>query len=374
MKIGILRLNVGDFGKIGTYNVQEIGLASELMSLGHTVDVFYLYKDVKTLENDSKYDFVHYLPRKSFKMHGMFRLQYLNSFSLDAIIIFSDNQLWTGKVISWSIGKGIPCICYWGAVLSTTKKPLNQIYTWLIYLMNYKWYKKSINVSKTKNVQQELNKYKIPSHGVINVGLDKSLLQTSNYQDMNYREKFKISETKKVLLYVGRLVDNKDPLFALEIFKALLDESKDYFLILIGDGVLADEVEKFIELNDLSSNILWLERVSYEEMHQYYKISNCFINVCSAEIFGMAILESLYYKCPVVVMNASGPSEYIVDNVNGFICYSKNMNEWLEKIKKALIKDKVLIDKGHKMINDHYTWSSSAVKFNQCISNYYKEE
>gem|GEM_PF-398333 len=371
MNVGILRLNVGDFGKIGSYNVQEIGLAVELMKLDYNVEVFYLYKDVKLIEDDPNYNYVHYLPRKTFKMHGMFQMEYLESYELDALIVFSDNQIWTGKVIEWSKGKNIPCICYWGAVLSTTKKPLNQIYTWLIYLKNYKWYQKSINISKTGKVQKELTKHKIPSHGIINVGLDKSIMKTLHNNGLELRKKHNIKETNKVLLYVGRLVENKNPLFALNILKALLEESKDYLLILIGDGVLADSVEKFIDLNDLSSNIIWLKKVPYGEMYQYYQASDCLINICSAEIFGMAMLESMYYKCPVVAMNAAGPSEYIIDNVTGYICYDLDIDEWKKKISKAINKDPQLLENGHNKINNNYFWSNSAKKFDALIKKYY---
>jgi 1,2-diacylglycerol 3-alpha-glucosyltransferase len=371
MNVGILRLNVGDFGKIGSYNVQEIGLAAELIKLGYNVDVFYLYKDVEKIEDDTVYSNVHYVPRKTFKMHGIFQVEHLKSYELDALIVFSDNQLWTGKVIEWCEIKRIPCICYWGAVLSTTKKPLNQIYTWLIYLKNYRWYQKSINVSKTRKVHQELNKYKIPSHGIINVGLDKSILKSSHNNKTELRKKHNIVETAKILLYIGRLVENKNPLFALEILQSLLEESKNYFLILIGDGVLADSVKKYIKSDDLYSNIIWLKKVPYSEMYQYYQISDCLINLCPAEIFGMAMLESMYYKCPVVAMNAAGPSEYIIDNSTGYICNNLEVSEWKPKIKKAMDRDLQVIENGFNKIINNYFWDKNAKKFDDLIKNYY---
>lgn len=132
----IIRLNVGDFGKIGTYNVQEVGLANALTSLGHAVSVLYLNRDVKRITRDESYDFVFYLPHKSIGLHGIFDVKILESFCPEEIIVFSDNQLWSKNVIYWCKNRKIPCVHYFGAVLSNNNFWINQIYTKLILFRN----------------------------------------------------------------------------------------------------------------------------------------------------------------------------------------------------------------------------------------------
>lgn len=363
MRVGILRLNVANFGKINTYNVQEIGLAREIMGYGHQVDVFYLYKNVKDVTNDIKYPFVHYFPHKSFRIHGIFNVNLLELYELDSLIVFADNQLWENHVINWCSKKGIPCICYWGAVLSTTKKWINQFYTWAIYRKNYRSYFKSINVTKTKKVMDELIKMKIPAHEVIHVGLDKHLMESNIIEEEIIRKQLNIPDNAKVLLYVGRLVPNKNPLMAVKLLHEMLNDDPDYYMVIIGDGELRRELADAIQLLGVGNRILWKEMVEYNEMYKYYLACDCMINLCAAEIFGMSMLESMYYGKPVVARYAAGPAEYIKDGQTGYFCYSDSVKEWKQKIEIAIKKDKTLIKKAQILIRENYLWSNSAMKF-----------
>ncbi len=101
MKIVILRLNTGDFGKIGTYNVQEVGIANALIKMGHKVNVLFLHRNTTRIIEDETYNFVYYLPHKTFLMHGIFNTNLLDKFAPERVILVSDNQLWAKNVILW---------------------------------------------------------------------------------------------------------------------------------------------------------------------------------------------------------------------------------------------------------------------------------
>ena len=77
VRIVILRTGTSDFGKIGTYNVQEVGLAKALKKKGHKVDVLYLNRNVKKIEDDEIYSYVHYLPHRHIGLHGIFDVNLL---------------------------------------------------------------------------------------------------------------------------------------------------------------------------------------------------------------------------------------------------------------------------------------------------------
>lgn len=370
MRIGILRLNVGNFGKINTYNVQEIGLAREIMEYGHKVEVFYLYNDVDIVTEDILYPFVHYFPHKSFGMHGIFDVKLLEAYNLESLIVFADNQLWQNHVINWCEENRIPCICYWGAVLSTTKKLLNQFYTWVIYKKNYRSYFKSVNVTKTLKVKNELQRLKIPVREVIHVGLDRHLMEQRSMQGESIRNQLNIPTNAKVLLFVGRMVPNKNPFMAVELLCELIKEDPNYYMMIIGDGVLSEKLAVKIRELGVSGHIVWKRLVEYKEMYKYYLCCDCVINLCASEIFGMVMLEGMYYGRLVVARNAAGPSEYIQDGKTGYICYSDNIQEWKHKIHLAMNKDPAVIEQAQKLIQENYLWSNSAMRFLKLLEDY----
>lgn len=363
MKIVIIRLNVGDFGKIGTYNVQEVGLANALIAKGHDVSVLFLHKETDKIIQDDRYDFVYYLPHKSIGLHGIFKVDILKQFSPDRVIIFSDNQLWAKNVIYWCKKRNIDCIHYFGAVLSNNSFWLNQLYTKLILLRNKKSYNYSINVAKTKEVESELRKHKISCKRVINIGLDDELLEKTRNLDNSCRKELGLSEDELILLFIGRLSDDKRPLASLPVLNALIRRGVNAKLIIIGKGGLADELSQLTARLNLLDSVIRVETVPYKDIYKYMVSCDCCINMSHVEIFGMTILESMYYGLPIVAHAAPGPNEIIENGVSGMLCDTDNPEIWAEKILEAVNRRQDISVAAHKRIEQKFTWNSIATEF-----------
>ncbi|SDB26638.1 1,2-diacylglycerol 3-alpha-glucosyltransferase [Ruminococcaceae bacterium FB2012] len=363
MRIVIIRTNTGDFGKVGTYNVQEIGLANALMKMGHKVNVLFLHKETNRILSDNTYKFVYYLPHKSIGLHGIFDVRILDRFKPDRIILFSDNQLWAKNVIMWCRKKSIPCIQYMGGVLSDNPGWLHQFYTKLILIRNIKSYHYSINAAKTTRVKNEMIKHKIPFSRVISIGLDAELLSEKKSPDLETKKELHYSPNDKIILFVGRIIDYKKPFLACDIAKKMHKEDSNYKLILIGKGPLQKQLKDYIRENKMNSFIEYIERVPYEEMYKYMVASDCLINLSSKEIFGMTILEAMYYGLPVVAHKAPGPNDVIDNGKNGILCNTDDVNIWCALIEKGIKRKDFLGNNARQTIKQEYLWDSIANEF-----------
>lgn len=363
MKITILRTNTADFGKIGNYNVQEVGLANALIKKGHQVNVLFLNRKVSDIQKDDKYNFVHYLPSLSFGLHGIFNTKLLNLFEPDKMILFSDNQLWAKNVIKWCQKNNVTCIQYMGNVLSDNPKWINQFYTKLILKRNRNSYKNSINVGKTNKVKKEMETHNISCSSVINVGLDKDLLHDFINPVDSIRKKMGFNEDEIILLYIGRIVDYKKPFLACDILQSLIDKGVNCRMIMIGKGPLESELKKYISQKKLLNEITYFEQVPNSEIYKYMITSDCFINLSSKEIFGMAILESMYYGLPVVAHVAPGPNEVITDSQDGYLCGTDDPREWSKMILEAIKNKNDISYASRNTILNFYTWDVIANKF-----------
>lgn len=100
-----------------------------------------------------------------------------------------------------------------------------------------------------------------------------------------------------------------------------------------------------------------------DQMWEIYRISDCFVNLCRTEIFGMAILEAMYYKCPVIALEASGPSYIIENNKSGFWVPNE------QEVEHAIMRpDKtVMVEYAYERIINEFTWDSSADKLIQIV-------
>lgn len=364
MKIVILRPNTGDFGKVGTYNVQEVGMANALMKMGHEVDVLFFHRNTKKIIKDEKYDFVYYLPHKSFLMHGIFETKLLEKFQPDRVILMSDNQLWAKNVILWCKKRGVPCVHYFGNVLSDNPNWKNQFYTKLILFRNIKSYDYSINIAKTDAVKEEMLKYKVPFSKVVYVGLDRELLSSKRNRDYEARKELGIEKDEIALLFVGRLVEYKKPILACEILEEMLKRGIKTKLFIIGKGALEKDLQNYIAKNHLYSNVKWLKRVPYEEMYKYMVACDVCINLSSKEIFGMTVLEALYYGLPVVANHAPGPDVIIENGVSGYLCdYGNDAVKWADLIKKVLNNRDEISENAHKRVEEYFMWDCMVGEF-----------
>jgi len=147
------------------------------------------------------------------------------------------------------------------------------------------------------------------------------------YQGCNQEFQNKISQQKKqetiakynlpknYLLYVGTIEERKNLLTLLQTLKELPKQK----LIVIGNGKsYKTKCLDYISKNNLSERVIFLKKLSMQEMAIIYQLAEIMIYPSIFEGFGIPILESLFSKTPVITSKggcfceAGGPdSKYI---------------------------------------------------------------
>lgn len=103
------------------------------------------------------------------------------------------------------------------------------------------------------------------------------------------REEFGLKDNI-VIGHIGRLTEQKNTLFIIDIFKEISKREEKAKLLIIGDGNLREEMLKKIKSYGLDDKVLYLGR--REDIHQFYNAMDCFV------------LPSLYEGLPVVGVEA----------------------------------------------------------------------
>ena len=321
MKIGILVLFVNSFGKKGLYNSQEIGIAKELHRRGHNVVIYKCVGSDNSYSEETIKEYIKYvlIPVKTIGNNAVSNFDFLDQ-ELDALLCFSDIQLYTKKVYKWAKRNDVVFIPYVGITHSTSPSFVKR--TLINFAANtaINVYKKSGVFVKTNAVKNELLSRGVTNIVVAPVGLDFDLLN-SDYDNYNGNlfDELNLLSKKKYILMVGRIANDRNPLDVVSVFKVLHKNDPDYRLIIIGKGPMKEELKKELTQCDLMENVIWIEQVQNSEMWKYYRVSNALVSFSRTEIFGMSILEAMYYELPVYVIRAPGPNDIIVDNESGFL-------------------------------------------------------
>lgn len=366
MRVGLLITSVGEFGQKGFYNSQEIGLAKELELL---VDEVIIYKAVdirakyiKDKLEDCRNTILIQIPVKSIGTNGLWNCDEMDN-TLDALIYFSDTQWAITNVYKWCQSNKVRLYPYIGIMKShSTNKIYKLIKDKLLY-RNIKVYQKCLCFVKTPYIKTILEKYKVKNLKLAPVGLDVTLLQKDykNYSTKDLKAKWGYCVDNKILLFIGRMTEEKRPFEMIELFQRIYEKCQDYRMIMVGKGELFERMVKIVEKTEIP--VRFIQQIPNQDIWELFCIADCFVNLNKQEIFGMALLEAMFYGCKVVAWTAPGP-EFIIENgKSGYLAKSKD--DIIEKI----TDDKIFSYAAHERVISNFTWKKTSEIMSKVIGN-----
>jgi glycosyltransferase involved in cell wall biosynthesis len=135
------------------------------------------------------------------------------------------------------------------------------------------------------------------------------------------RRQFDLPEDAKVILYVGRLAQEKNLDLLIDAFMALEDETA--LLLLVGDGPDADEVKTRVEAAGNGSRVRFAGFMPHEALPPVYASATLFAFPSGTETQGLAIAEAQSYGLPCVVVGDGGAPESVRDGIDAIIVRSE---------------------------------------------------
>ena len=154
------------------------------------------------------------------------------------------------------------------------------------------------------------NKFGIPSERIVSIpiGTDLSIFATAP-----------ASARTKQILFVGRLLPEKEPLLFAEVASRLLMTHTDLTVGIAGDGVLREALETYFETHGLSSRVTFYGAVDQKTLASIYAASFCYVHTAGWEGWGMPMIESMAAGCPVVTTDSGCAGEAIRNLDTGLV-------------------------------------------------------
>ena len=195
--------------------------------------------------------------------------------------------------------------------------------------------KKTYDLFKEK-YKVERNVHIVPT----GINLEKFHINKNNFKTNKIRKELGITDTNKVVLFLGRLAKEKNIEFLLETHKDLIKNDKEYKLIIVGDGPDKKTYLDYVLKNKLENNILFTGKVSLEEVPNYYQLADVFSTASRSETQGLTVIEAMASGVIPVCINDDSFTNVVNNEFNGFIF--KNKKEYKNIITK-IFKDKTLL-------------------------------
>lgn len=371
MRILILRTTPNKIS-LKNYNLQEFGLAKAMIRKGHQCDVGYYCGKEKD-----------HVQKILFDGDKVLKVLWLHGFGAMYEGIYPSLGKYVKNYDIIQVGGYVGLTSCWLNIFAKNKT-VN--YNGLYYCQDnagdikkarvfdktlLKLQNKKNMVVATKSVvaTNYLKEKGIENVTTIGVGLDLDNLvrSTDGIQTNEFTDTIKNSTFSKKLLYVGVLEKRRNIPFLLEIFKKTSEKLPNSGLVLIGKGKpeYVSMCMKKIEELGIKDKVIYRESLEQKYMPDVYQACDAFLLPTRYEIFGMVLLEAMYYGLPVFT-TYNGGSSTLMNRDNGIVIDSMDVNEWGEKIIQVLTDENRCREMGksaHKTIAENYTWDALADKF-----------
>ena len=131
------------------------------------------------------------------------------------------------------------------------------------------------------------------------------------------RQKNGIHEDAFVVLFVGRLSEEKRPLDLLKAFTKVTNNRKN--VVIVGDGRLRDKIEKYISHENISGVHLMGFKPK-PEVIEFYLIADVFVLPSGFEPHGEVVNEAMCFGLPIIASDKVGASvDLVKHSENGYV-------------------------------------------------------
>lgn len=167
------------------------------------------------------------------------------------------------------------------------------------------------------------------------VDIDKYRYSPEKANEM--RKKLQL-EGKKVIGNVGRFTHQKNHIFLVDIFKELIDIDANYRLLLVGEGVLEEEIKSKARSYGIEDKILFAGFKT--NVADYMQAMDLFVFPSNFEGLGLVLIEAQASGLPCYTSKDVVPMEAKVSDFLTYISLENGPKMWAEQIDKAWKKFK----------------------------------
>lgn len=158
------------------------------------------------------------------------------------------------------------------------------------------------------------------------------------------REKLGTPQNRKVFLYVGQLVLEKNLKFLVESLRYI--NTDDFAVYFVGEGYAKSDLENLVREYGLESKVKFTGIVyNREDLKRYYAAADLFLFPSFYDNAPLVILEASALHTPALLLRGSTISTLIKDGFNGFLS-DNDPKLYGEKINQLISNKELLIKAG----------------------------
>ena len=367
------------------YNIQEIGFAKALEKAGVTCDVV-LYGgekhcrtlidngsaavpcEIKTIENSN----VKVYMWRGFGIlkNGFFpRLRRLAD-NYDVIQVHEYDQITSW--IYYAFYRKHPVVIYHGPYYDDFNKGYNlKCKVFDNTFLRIKSASQTLCFTKSHAAARFLESKGFANTVPIGVGLDTDNFNTGFGQELRdsvEKNSEDYSNGKFEIIYVGKIEPRRNSYLLADIMKKVTEQCDKVHFTVVGDGEkgYVDGWKSMVKALVDDNRLTYIGRMSQPELRDLYRSSDLMVFPSNYEIFGMVLLEAMYFDVPVISSDNGGSDTLINNGFDGIIVDGFDADKWADEIVRIVEdRERFEVIRDNLKNKDHsvYTWNGIAVNY-----------
>lgn len=178
---------------------------------------------------------------------------------------------------------------------------------------------KARNYFKQKSMLPDMPSIIIPN------SIDKERFQKTHASEIEIKElrkQYKIQDNDLMMLFVGRIGEEKRVFELLEICKKITSANSNIKMVFVGDGPALHQMKEQSSTEIQKGIFSFTGFIQWEKVHSYYESADLFITTSLSEMHSMTILEAQLSSLPIVARKDESYFDSIIEDKNGYLCES----------------------------------------------------
>lgn len=185
-------------------------------------------------------------------------------------------------------------------------------------------------------------------------------------ENIGYEKQY--SKFKNVVLFVGRLSREKNVETLLIAAQKVLNKSPQTLFLIVGDGQKRKDLERFSQELEIEGNVKFEGAVGYKQIRSYYQLCDILVLPSKHEGWGRVVIEALACAKPVIVSDACGVAEFVLNEECGFVFPVDRPDILVEKITYSLehpeLREK-MGERGQRYVKENLDIEKNAHKYRE---------
>ena len=166
---------------------------------------------------------------------------------------------------------------------------------------------------------------------VANNGIYTEKFIYSKEESLYLRQKLGLDNDIFIIGHTGRLNEQKNQIFLLDIYEEYLKINDNSLLILVGNGPLKEKLITIAKQRELLNKILFLGEINYTD--KIYNLFDIFVFPSLYEGFPLSLIEAQANNCPCLISSKIN-KQVVLNNRIFFESLENNAKNWAKKIEE----------------------------------------